>query len=114
MGRFTYENSVKVDFEDRLLFHLQTVIGTKLRRGEPFFLSWRDSPELGDGRTTVWLHSGCAMSFKYYGSRQPQLNRLWLEALAHTANQLSGLYAVPEPSAESAAAHHTDLSAALY
>lgn len=97
MGKFTYENTVRIDFEDRLLYHLQMVIGTKLRRSEAFFFSWRDDPSVGDGRTSVWLHAGCAMTFKFYGSRMPHLNRQWLEALAYTANQQSGLYVVPEP-----------------
>ena len=97
MGKFTYENSVRIDFDDRLLLHLQTVIGNKLRRSESFFFSWRDDPSVGDGRSAVWLHAGSAMSFKYYGSRTPRLNRMWLEALAFTANSPSGLYVVPEP-----------------
>ncbi|WP_243076602.1 ATP-dependent DNA ligase [Microbacterium sp. SS28] len=97
MGKFTYENSIRVDFEDRLLFHLQTVIGIKLRRSESFFFSWRDDPSLGDGRTTVWLHAGTGMAFKYYGSRPPRLNRQWLEALVYTANGPGGLHVVPEP-----------------
>src|SRR6478735_9397664 len=97
MGKFTYENSIRIDFDDRLLLHLQTVIGNKLRRSESFFFSWRDDPSVGDGRTTVWLHAGCSLSFKYYGSRLPRLNRTWLEALAFTANSPSGLYVVPEP-----------------
>lgn len=97
MGKFTYDNSIRIDFDDRLLLHLQTVIGNKLRRGESFFFSWRDDPSVGDGRTAVWLHAGCALSFKYYGSRLPRLNRTWLEALAFTANSPSGLYVVPEP-----------------
>jgi hypothetical protein len=36
--------------------------------------------------------------FKYFGSRQPSINRAWIEALAFTANAPSGLYLVPEPS----------------
>jgi hypothetical protein len=39
------------------------------------------------------------LHFKYSGSRQPQLNRAWLDALAYTANQVTGLYLVPEPPA---------------
>jgi hypothetical protein len=97
MGKFTYENSIKIDFEDRLLYHLQTVIGSKLRRNESFYFSWRNDASLGDGRTTVWLHASAGMVFKYYGSRLPKLNRQWLEALAYTANSQSGLYVVPEP-----------------
>lgn len=97
MGRFIYENQVRADFDDRVLAHLQTVITAKLRRGETFTLTWKDDVSIGDGRTTVWLHPGCGLVFKYYGSRTPALNRAWLDALTHTANAPSGLYVVPEP-----------------
>ncbi len=36
MGKFVYDSSVKVEFEDRLLAHLQAVIMVKVRRGETF------------------------------------------------------------------------------
>lgn len=39
MGRLVYDSRLDVDFEDRLLGHLQVVIGTKLGRGESFYLS---------------------------------------------------------------------------
>lgn len=97
MGKFTYATGVKVDFEDRVLAHLQVVISNKLRRGESFVFTWRDDASLGDGRTSVWLNANLAMSFKYFGSRAPALNRTWIEALAITANSPTGLYVVPEP-----------------
>jgi len=31
------------EMDDRLLSHLQLVIGVKLRRGENFFMGWRDA-----------------------------------------------------------------------
>lgn len=97
MGRFTYEGAVSVDFDDRVLAHLQIVIGQKLRRGEPFHFTWRNNPSLGDGRTSVWLHPGAALIYAFHGSRQPSLNRAWLEALTATANSTGGLQLVPEP-----------------
>ncbi|QTV80995.1 ATP-dependent DNA ligase [Microbacterium sp. NIBRBAC000506063] len=97
MGKFIYDGRVKVDFEDRLLAHLQLVIGTKLRRGETFFFAWRDDASVGDGRTSVWMTPQCPLVFKYYGSRQPSINLAWVDALAHTANSPTGLYIVPEP-----------------
>ena len=97
MGKFIYEDSIKVDFDDRVLAHLQLVIASKLRRGEPFHFSWREDSSIGDGRTTVWVHPQASLVYRYYGSRQPSLNRAWLEALTHTANAPSGLYVAPEP-----------------
>ena len=80
MGKFIYDGSVKVDFDDRTLAHLQLVIGTKLRRGEPFHFTWKDDTSIGDGRTTVWVHPRCTLVYKYYGSRKPTINMAWIEA----------------------------------
>lgn len=97
MGKLTYENTVKVDFDDRTLAHLQVVISNKLRHGEPFHFTWRDDASIGDGRTTVWIHPNSNLVFKFYGARRPSINAAWLDALAVTANSLGGLYVVPEP-----------------
>ena len=97
MGKFIYEGTVKVDFDDRVLAHLQVVIGQKLRRGESFHFTWREDTSVGDGRTAVWLHPSAMIVYRYFGSRQPSLNRAWLEALNYTANSSSGLHIVPEP-----------------
>jgi len=97
MGKFQYNQMTRVDIEDRLLLHLQAVIGTKLRRGEPFAFTWRDDASIGGGRTTVWVNAASALVFKYYGSRQPSMNPRWLEALMFEANSPSGLHAVREP-----------------
>jgi len=97
VGKFIFEGQLKADFEDRLLARLQAVIGAKLRRGESFHFSWKDDVSIGNGRTSIWVHPHSVIQYKYYGSRTPQLNAAWIDALAHTANQPSGLYVVPEP-----------------
>jgi hypothetical protein len=97
MGKFIYDGIVKVDFEDRLLAHLQTVIGAKIRRGESFHFTWKDDTSIGNGRTTVWMHPRVSLVYKFYGSRRPSLNRAWIEALMYNANSVAGLYVVPEP-----------------
>lgn len=97
MGRFIYAGDTYADFDDRLLLHLQQVIGMKLRRNESFTFSWKQDPSLGGGRTTVWVHPRASIIFKYSGSRPSQVNRQWLEALMYTANQPTGLHVVPEP-----------------
>lgn len=97
MGKFTYDTIIKVDFEDRLLAHLQIVIGTKIRRGESFHFTWKDDASIGDGRTSVWIHPRCSMVYKFYGSRRPAINRAWVEALTITANSVAGLHVTPEP-----------------
>lgn len=97
MGIFTYDNTAKVDLEDRLLAHVQAVIGSKLRRNECFFFTWREDVSVGGGRRSVWLNPYTPLQFTYHGSRSPRINRAWLDALAYTANQPGGLYIVREP-----------------
>lgn len=97
MGKFIYDGSTKVDIEDRALAHVQVVIGTKLRRGEAFYFMWREEASVGDGRTSVWLHESIPLVYRFSGSRRPELNPAWLDALAYTANSSSGLHLVPEP-----------------
>ena len=98
MGKFIYEGGPKVEIEDRALTHIQLVMTAKLRRGEPFSFSWKEDISVGGGRTTVWVHAGSSLVFKYFGSRQPAINRGWIDALAFTANSPSGMYLTPEPS----------------
>lgn len=97
MGKFIYDGGPKTEIEDRALTHLQLVITAKLRRGEPFPFTWKEDASTGGGRTTVWVHAGSSLVFKYAGSRQPALNRAWVDALAYTANAPTGLYLIHEP-----------------
>lgn len=100
MGKFAYDSLTKIDIDDRALAHLQLVITTKLRRGESFTFTWKEDISVGGGRSSVWIHPTSILHFKYHGSRQPQLNKAWLEALTYTANQPTGLYLVHEPANE--------------
>lgn len=109
MGKFTYANGPRVDFEDRALAHLQVVIANKLRRGESFLFTWKDDASIGDGRSAVWLNPTLPLAFKYYGSRAPAINRAWVEVLARTANSTSGLYLVAEPAEHAESAAHVEL-----
>jgi hypothetical protein len=97
MGKLIYDSTMSTDFEDRLLAHLQIVIGLKLRRNESFYFGWRDNPETGDGRSVIWMHPALPLRYKYLGGRIPAINRAWIEALTATANSTGGLQVVPEP-----------------
>ncbi|ANP71086.1 ATP-dependent DNA ligase [Cryobacterium arcticum] len=77
--------------------HLQVVIGSKLRRGESFFLSWNDSPTAGAGRSSVWLHPSIPLYFRYFGGKTPRINRSWIEQLTTSANSGHGLLLSAEP-----------------
>lgn len=102
MGTLTYDSKLTVSLDDRVLAHLQPVIWSKLRRGEPFSFTWTDPMRPGLGRTSVWLSPNIPLAFEYFGSRAPRLNPLWLDALSKAANSPTGLSIVPEPEAPEA------------
>lgn len=98
MGKLIYGTpESSVEFDDRVLAHLKVVIIAKLRRGESFTFTWANTPESGGGHVSIWLHPAIPMQFQFYGSKDPVLNRTWLEELARLTNTPAGLQVVPEP-----------------
>jgi hypothetical protein len=96
MGRFIYDTMANaVDIEDRTLAHLRIVVMNKLRRGESFMFD----VEIGDGsgRRSFWVHQSVPLQFHFFGSRQPRINRAWIEELMQSASSPNGLQIVPEP-----------------
>jgi hypothetical protein len=104
MGRLIYDNTTAVEFDDRVLAHLQLVIGTKLRRGESFYLNWTDDVSIGDGRNAIWLNPGIPIRLKFDGGRRPSLNMSWINQLMLSASSTEGLRLTPEPVED----HHRD------
>ena len=102
MGSLTYDRVV-VEFEDRMLAHLQLVIIQKLRRGESFLLSWRDAAVVGDGRSSAWLHPAIPLYFKFSGGHAPSINASWVAQLTRSANSSQGLVVTAEESASAGA-----------
>lgn len=98
MGYLTYGGSQEYEFEDRTLAHLKVAISMKLRRQESFLFSWHNPPERGGGRTSIWLNPSIPLTFRFSGSRPPQLNKEWLEALCELSNTAQGLTLLPEHS----------------
>jgi hypothetical protein len=86
----------RFEIDDRTLAHLQLVISAKLRRRESFFFSFRDE-DASAGRISIWMSPMVPLHFKYYGSRQPAINRRWVEALHAAANSAAGLVVLEEP-----------------
>jgi len=95
MGSLTYDRVV-VEFDDRVLAHLQLVIIQKLRRGESFLLSWRDAAVVGDGRSSAWLHPSIPLYFKFSGGHAPSINPHWIAQLTRSANSSQGLIVTGE------------------
>jgi hypothetical protein len=82
--------------DDRVLAHLQVVIGMKLRRGENFFISWRSTQASGKGRHSVWIDNGIPIYCEFDGTRIPSINREWIETLAASAATNFGLQITEE------------------
>jgi len=99
MGTLVYDGT-KFPFDDRLLAHLQVVIGLKLRRGESFFINWKVTPDHGSGRRSIWIDNGIAIHCEYDGGRAPSINRDWLDAFASSANGATGLQITDENTLE--------------
>ena len=100
MGKFIYGTpSTAVEFDDRVLAHLKVVIIAKLRRGESFTFSWDYAAEDGSGHSSIWLNESIPLQFDFLGSKEPAINRAWLDELIRLANSPAGLRIVPEPTA---------------
>jgi hypothetical protein len=100
MGRFIYDTVTNsVDIDDRTLAHLRIVVMNKLRRSESFMFD----VEVGDGsgRRSFWMHPSVPIQFHFFGSRNPRINRAWVEELMLVASGPNGLAIVPEPSEDS-------------
>jgi hypothetical protein len=104
-----------VEFDDRVLTHLQVVIVQKFRRGESFPMSWVDDPSAGDGRSAMWLTPMVPIFFKFDGSRVPTIDQAWIDLLARSAESPRGLVVTDasggivratSPSRRPAASHH--------
>ena len=95
MGSLVYQSMV-FEFEDRLLAHLQIVIVNKLRRAEPFVMSWQVLAEAGSGRGALWFDPSIPLYFEFTGSRPITINREWLARLANSVDSSRGLIVVGE------------------
>lgn len=96
MGYLMYDGTTRIDFDDRVLAHVEVAIISKLRRRESFAVSWREAPENGNGRSTVWMDVSIPLRFHFEGSRPPKLDREWIERLTASAASASGLIVTDE------------------
>ena len=95
MGSLEYGNKT-IEFDDRVLAHIQIVIVRKLRRGESFLLSWKDTAETGHGRSSIWVHPAIPLYFKFHGGRSPSVNPVWLAELTLSADSSFGMLITSE------------------
>ncbi|WP_460519633.1 DUF7882 family protein [Humibacter antri] len=85
-----------VEFDDRLLTHLEIVIVNKFRRSESFLMSWLEDLSIGSGRSSLWMSAQSPVYFRYFGSRVPSINRDWIQLLERAANSTRGLVVLGE------------------
>jgi hypothetical protein len=98
MGTFIYGTpSIAVEFDDRVLAHLKVVILSKVRRGESLLFSWEFTAAAGSGHSSIWINPSIPLQFNFRGSREPRLNRAWVEELVRLSNTPGGLRVTPEP-----------------
>ena len=102
MGKLVYGDGFEINLDDRVLSHLQIVMGLKLRRKEGFFFSWSETVANGSGRVSVWIDPSVPLVFRYRGGRLPSVNREWLTVLTASSNSSAGLQLTPEIEAETA------------
>jgi hypothetical protein len=95
MGTLNYAQWT-VEFDDRLLTHLEIVIVNKFRRGEACLMSWLDSTAIGDGRSAIWLTPSVPAYFKFNGSCVPAIDDDWLHRLHASAGTSTGLIVTDE------------------
>lgn len=99
MGFLNYGSGQEFEFDDRTLAHLKVVMTGKLRRQESFLLSWVNPADRGGGRVSIWITPSIPLTFRFAGSRSPQLNQTWLEVMNELSNTPRGLLVISEEQA---------------
>lgn len=99
MGYLIYGAGAEYEFDDRVLAHLKIAIVAKLRLQESFLINWTIPSGAGGGRTSLWLSAGIPLQFRFAGSKPPELNRVWLDALARSSHGIRGMVVMGEDEA---------------
>jgi hypothetical protein len=98
MGTLIYNDPRNtIEFDDRTLFHLQLILGAKLRRRESFFFSWSEDRAHGSGRSSLWIEASIALKFTYSDDNRYDINHEWIEKLSRSSATAQGLYLCAEP-----------------
>ena len=92
------------EFDDRVLAHLQAVISMKLRRREPFLISWTAAPGEPISRHAVWIDNSIPLRYEFVTETSEKLDDRWLNELMEMSSRTSGLVITPERELEAGAA----------
>ena len=99
MGYLIYDGS-EYEIEDRMLQHLKVAVVQRLRRQESFVLSWVNSVDKGSGRISLWVSPAIPLGFRFSGSRTPELNQRWVQAMSALSHTTRGMQVLSEREAE--------------
>jgi hypothetical protein len=97
VGVLVYGKLTSLEVADDSLAYLQVVIGANLRVKQSFYISWRNLPGTGDGRTTVWIHPDLPLVFKYTKPGQRALDTAKLQDFIVQSRSADGLRLVVDP-----------------
>ncbi len=100
MGSLVYGANTEYGFDDRVLAHLKIAIIAKLRVNDAFLLNWTVPASEGSGRVSLWMSAGIPLQFHFKGSKAPELNRTWLEAMERSSHSMRGMVVMSESEAE--------------
>jgi hypothetical protein len=100
VARLIYGSNEGFEFDERTLAHLKIAMAAKLRVRESFLLNWAVPAERGSGRMSLWISPEVPLIFVFHGSKPPQLNKTWLDALSRSAHGIRGMTVMPEDEAE--------------
>ena len=79
-----------------MLAHLKIAIVAKLRMQESFLVNWTVPAERGSGRVSLWISPAIPLQFRFTGSKPPELNRAWLDAMARSSHGARGMVVMGE------------------
>jgi hypothetical protein len=112
MGYLQYGND-QYEFDDRLLAHMKLAIVAKLLRHESFLLNWTIPADKGSGRISLWVSRESHLTFRFSGSRPPNINPRWIEALSLNAARTGGMLVIGEDEVDTALAVEEESAAQL-
>ena len=100
MGYLIYGNGAEYELDDRVLAHLKVAIAAKLRIQESFLINWSIPASEGSGRVSLWISPSIPLQFRFSGGKAPELNRIWIDALARSSQGVRGMMVMAESEAE--------------
>jgi hypothetical protein len=96
VGMLMYADTAGIQVEDRLLEHIRLAVGQRLRRGESFMLNLTTDDNGNSLRRNLWISPSIPLQFVAFGSRTPQINRTWVQAMGDTEDSTGTMTVMTE------------------